>query len=144
MRGICCLRPGVPGVSDNIRVRSIVGRFLEHHRVYYFLNAGQEAVYCGSADLMSRNLVRRVEAGFPIEDPALRARVVQEGLMTYLTDNQQAWDLQPDGSYVRAQPGAEEPRSAQEVLLRGLSSSTVAVHTQLLIENNQVRQDLLE
>ena len=143
VRGICCLRPGVPGVSDNIRVRSIVGRFLEHHRVYYFFNDGQEQVYCGSADLMSRNLVRRVETAFPVEDPVLRARVVQEGLMTYLADTLQAWELQPDGSYLRTPPG-EEPRSAQESLMRQLSASTVAAHTQLLLEDLLAREDLLE
>ena len=143
VRGICCLRPGVPGVSENIRVRSIVGRFLEHHRVYYFRNDGQEQVFCGSADLMSRNLVRRVEIGFPIEDPVLRTRVIQEGLMTYLADNIQSWELQPDGSYVRSQPG-EETRSAQESLMRQLSASTVAAHTQLLLEDIHAREDLLE
>ncbi len=144
VRGICCLRPGVPGVSENIRVRSIVGRFLEHHRVYYFLNNGQEQVYCGSADWMSRNLLRRVETAFPIEDATLRARVVHEGLMTYLTDNTQAWDLQTDGTYVRCTPGNDEPKSAQEVLLRQLSASNVAAHTQSQLEIILVRQDLLE
>ena len=144
IRGICCLRPGVPGVSEKIRVRSLVGRFLEHHRVYYFLNDGQEQVYCGSADLMSRNLMRRVETGFPIEDPVLRARVIQEGLLTYLTDNTQAWEMQTDGSYVRCVPGSEEPRSAQEALLRQLSASTVAAHAQLLLDDILVRQEWLE
>jgi len=130
-------------VSDNIRVRSIVGRFLEHHRIYYFLNDGQEQVYCASADLMSRNLLRRVETAFPIEEPALRARVVQEGLLAYLADNVQAWELQADGVYLRTQPG-EEPRSAQETLLRQLSASSVAAHTQLLLDNYQAREDLFE
>jgi len=143
VRGICALRPGVAGVSDNIRVRSIVGRFLEHHRIYYFLNDGQEQVYCASADLMSRNLLRRVETAFPIEEPALRARVVQEGLLAYLADNVQAWELQADGVYLRTQPG-EEPRSAQETLLRQLSASSVAAHTQLLLDNYQAREDLFE
>ncbi len=144
VRGICCLRPGVPGVSENIRVRSIVGRFLEHHRVYYFLNNGQEQVYCGSADWMSRNLLRRVETAFPIEDATLRARVVHEGLMTYLADNVQAWELQTDGTYVRTTPGTDEPRAAQEVLLRQLSAANVAAHTQSQLEIILVRQDLLE
>jgi polyphosphate kinase len=125
-------------------VRSIVGRFLEHHRVYYFLNGGQEQVYCGSADWMSRNLLRRVETAFPIEDQILRARVVHEGLITYLADNTQAWELQTDGTYVRCQPGSEEPRPAQEVLLRQLSASNVAAHTQSQLEIILVRQDLLE
>lgn len=144
VRGICCLRPGIPGVSDNIRVRSIVGRFLEHHRVYYFNNAGQEQVYCGSADWMSRNLLRRVETAFPIEDAVLRARVVQEGLTTYLADNSQAWELQSDGTYVRCLPGTDEAKPAQEVLLRQLSASNVAAHTQSQLEIILVRQDLHE
>ncbi len=145
VRGICALRPGVPGVSENIRVRSIVGRFLEHHRIYYFLNDGQEQVYCASADLMSRNLLRRVETGFPIEEPTLRARVIQEGLLAYLADNVQAWELQADGVYLRAQPQpGEEARSAQETLLRQLSASSVAAHTQLLLDNYQAREDLFE
>ncbi len=144
VRGVCCLRPGLPGVSENIRVRSIVGRFLEHHRVYYFRNDGQEQVYCGSADLMSRNLRRRVETAFPIEDPILRGRVIQESLQVYLADNTQAWELQPDGSYVRARASGEAPRSAQETLLRQLSAGTVAAHAQLAIAEILARQDQTE
>ena len=142
-------------MSDNIRVRSIVGRFLEHHRIYYFLNDGQEQVYCASADLMSRNLLRRVETAFPIEEPALRARVVQEGLLAYLADNVQAWELQADGVYLRTQPG-EEPRSNARIAGTPaymapeqhrhcpLSASSVAAHTQLLLDNYQAREDLFE
>ncbi len=144
VRGICCLRPGIPGVSENIRVTSIVGRFLEHHRIYYFLNGNHAQIYCASADLMSRNLLRRVETGFPLDDPNLAARVLQEGLLTYLSDNTQAWTLQSDGSYIRSQPDAEDPRSAQDILLRQLSASSVAAHTQLLLEHILERQDLLE
>ena len=92
---------------------------------------------------MSRNLLRRVETAFPIEEPTLRARVVQEGLLAYLADNVQAWELQADGVYLRTQPG-EEPRSAQETLLRQLSASSVAAHTQLLLDNYQAREDLFE
>lgn len=98
VRGMCCLRPGIPGVSENIQVRSVVGRFLEHTRVYYFKNA-TPAVYCASADLMERNLKRRVETGFPIEGE-LQQRVLDE-MMLYLEDDWQSWTLQSDGSYQR-------------------------------------------
>ncbi len=101
VRGICCLRPGVPGLSDNIRVRSIVGRFLEHSRVCWFHNDGQPEVYLGSADLMYRNLDRRVEVVFPVRDPGLVQRVRKEILETYLRDNQKARVMQPDGTYQR-------------------------------------------
>jgi len=118
VRGICCLRPGIPGVSENIRVRSIVGRFLEHSRVYYFYGAGEEHTYCSSADWMSRNLFRRVETCFPVRDARLRQRLVHETLEVYLQDNRQAWELGPDGSYTRVHPAeGEEPVSAQELLL---------------------------
>ncbi|HEX5382274.1 MAG TPA: polyphosphate kinase 1 [Acinetobacter sp.] len=118
IRSICCLRPGLPGLSENIRVRSIVGRFLEHTRVYYFSNNGNPHIYCSSADWMDRNLFNRVEACFPIEDPALKKRIYQQGLLTYLKDNQQAWLLQGDGSWVRAQVAeGEEPHNAQRTLL---------------------------
>ena len=118
IRSICCLRPGLPGLSENIRVRSIVGRFLEHTRVYYFSNNGNPHVYCSSADWMDRNLFNRVEACFPIEDPALKKRIYQQGLLNYLKDNQQAWLLKGDGSWVRAQVAeGEEPHNAQRTLL---------------------------
>ncbi len=103
-RGICCLRPGVPGLSESIRVRSVVGRFLEHSRIYYFANAGAPEVYLGSADLMQRNLDRRVETLFPLEDPAMIAHVHEQLLMVYLNDNTRARILLPDGSYRRARP----------------------------------------
>lgn len=109
VRGICCLRPGEPGVSDNIRVISIVGRFLEHSRIYYFENAGQPEVYLGSADLMPRNLDRRVEVLFPIKDPALAAYLRAAVLAVELHNNVCARVLQPDGSYVRRQPLPGEP-----------------------------------
>ncbi|HMO56766.1 MAG TPA: polyphosphate kinase 1 [Roseiflexaceae bacterium] len=102
VRGICCLRPGVPGLSENISVRSIVGRFLEHSRVYYFSNAGAPDVYIGSADVMQRNLDRRVEAMIPIEDPAI-VEQIRRMLDIYQHDNQRARILQPDGSYRRAE-----------------------------------------
>ena len=118
VRGLCCLRPGVPGVSDNVRVRSIVGRFLEHHRIFYFLAGGEELVYLSSADWMGRNLYRRVETAFPVEEPRLKTRVIQEGLEVYLEDDCQAWALEADGSYRRVEPAGEGPRrSAQDRLL---------------------------
>ena len=117
-RGICALRPGVPGVSENIRVRSIVDRFLEHSRIYYFGNAGDPQVYIGSADWMDRNLSRRVEVVFPIEQPELKQRLIHEILATSLADNQKARELLPDGSWRRVQPpeGAAPLRSQQRFL----------------------------
>jgi polyphosphate kinase len=103
-RGICCLRPGVAGMSEHITVRSVVGRFLEHSRVYYFANGGQDEVYLGSADLMQRNLDRRVETLFPIEEPSLVAHIRDDLLGVYLRDNVRARLLLPSGSYERAQP----------------------------------------
>ena len=118
VRGACTLRPGVPGVSGNIRVRSVVGRFLEHSRVYWFGNDGMPELFCASADWLERNLLRRVEIGFPILDPALAERVRSEALDNYLADNTDAWLLQLDGSYVRATPGDAPAHSAQGALLR--------------------------
>ncbi len=117
VRGACTLRPGIPGVSENIRVRSIVGRFLEHSRIYWFGNDGAPELFCASADWLERNLLRRVEACFPILDPVLASRVYEEGLANYLADNVNAWELQPDGSYVQAEPGDQPPHSAQAWLL---------------------------
>ena len=102
VRGICCLRPGVPGVSENIRVISMVGRFLEHSRIYYFRNGGREEVYLGSADLMARNLNHRVEMMFPVEDPKLVRRIKDEILEVYLADNVNAYQMEKDGAYLRA------------------------------------------
>ena len=124
VRGICCLRPGVPGVSDNIRVRSIIGRFLEHSRCYYFHNGGKEELYCASADWMDRNFFRRIEVMFPILDEGLKARVLAD-LDTYLADNVQAWELRADGEYVRLSRRAEaEPAAAQLKLLRQLAEAS--------------------
>ena len=121
VRGACTLRPGVPGVSDNIRVRSLVGRFLEHSRVYWFANDGEPELYCASADWLERNLLRRIEVCFPILDPALAARVKAEALDNYLADNVNAWALQPDGTYVRLAPAAgDRAHSAQQALLSRL------------------------
>lgn len=122
VRGMCALRPGVTGVSDNIRVISIVGRFLEHSRVFYFENGGDPMVYCASADWMPRNFFQRVETCFPILNPRLRERVIRQGLISYLEDNVQAWELQSNGEYLRLSPAEGDPvRSAQEHLLIELS-----------------------
>src|SRR5215469_10154875 len=109
VRGICCLRPGIAGVSENIRVRSIVGRFLEHSRIFYFGNGGNEEIYLGSADLMQRNLDGRVEALFPIEDSVLRTIIREQLLKRMLEDTVNAHELLPDGRYVRVQPAPGEP-----------------------------------
>ncbi|MBC7811834.1 MAG: RNA degradosome polyphosphate kinase, partial [Burkholderiales bacterium] len=118
VRGICCLRPGLPGISETIRVRSIVGRFLEHSRVFYFQSAPlEQQVYLSSADLMRRNLYNRVEVVFPIIDPNVQARVLRI-LATCLRDNQQAWELGPDDQYYRIQPGPdEEPINSQDLFM---------------------------
>ncbi|MFM7423529.1 MAG: polyphosphate kinase 1 [Elainella sp.] len=116
VRGICCLRPGVKGISETIRVISIVGRYLEHSRIFFFQNDGKEELYIGSADWMTRNLDRRVEAVTPIDDPAI-AKDLQEILGILLSDNRQAWELQSDGSYKQRQPGDEPERSAQNILM---------------------------
>jgi polyphosphate kinase len=121
VRGACCLRPGVPGLSDNITVRSVVGRFLEHSRVYWFANDGAPELFCSSADWMERNLLRRVETCFPILDPELARRVYSEELSNYLADNLQSWRLHADGSYARIVPvDGEMPFSAQGALLAQL------------------------
>src|SRR6266700_1181296 len=114
VRGICCLRPGIAGVSENIRVRSLVGRFLEHSRVFYFGNGGNEEIYLGSADLMQRNLDGRVETLFPIEDPVLRTIILEQLLNRALEDTVNAHELLPDGRYVRVQPASgEQPFDSQ-------------------------------
>jgi polyphosphate kinase len=122
VRGICCLRPGIPGVSENIHLRSVMGRFLEHPRVFYFHNDGEEELYCSSADWMPRNFFRRVEVAFPILDPKLRKRVIHEAFELHLQDNTQAWELHADGTYLRLEPPADEaPVTAQSILLAELS-----------------------
>lgn len=122
VRGMCCLRPGVPGVSERIRVRSIVGRFLEHARVYYFGNGGRPEVWLASADWMERNFFRRVELCFPVESRRLRDRVVEE-LEACLRDNSQAWVLGSEGRYRRLSPAADEkPFSVQQALLEQAAS----------------------
>jgi len=118
VRGICCLRPGVPGLSENIRVLSILDRFLEHSRVYYFHNGGNPEIYSGSADWMPRNFKRRAEILYPIEDTELKTRIIDEILVTYLNDNVKARLMKPDGSYVRVTPkeGAKLVRSQSALI----------------------------
>jgi polyphosphate kinase len=117
VRGMCSLRPGVKGLSEQIRVRSIVGRFLEHSRIFCFANGGKEEIYCGSADWMPRNLIERCEVVFPVTQPDLHKRLREEILMAYLTDNTKARLLQPDGEYVRA-PKTGVAFSAQNYLMQ--------------------------
>ncbi|OFN61842.1 polyphosphate kinase 1 [Eikenella sp. HMSC061C02] len=118
VRGMCTLRPGVPGLSENIRVRSIIGRLLEHSRVFYFHSGGREELFIASADWMSRNFFRRIEICTPVENPAIKQRIMREALTLALADNRKAWLMQPDGSYIRAtaQEG-EEGLDMQETLL---------------------------
>ncbi|MEP6810762.1 MAG: polyphosphate kinase 1, partial [Chthoniobacterales bacterium] len=118
IRGICCLRPKVPGLSENIRVVSIVGRFLEHSRIYYFANGGEPSVYLASADWMPRNFVRRVEIAFPIEDPTLRDEIINEVLPSFVNDRVKARELQADGSYLRLQSPEGEPRRQAQLHFR--------------------------
>jgi polyphosphate kinase len=122
VRGACALRPRVKGLSENIRVRSILGRFLEHHRVWYFANAGEPDVWLSSADWMGRNLWKRIEVAFPLRDPALKKRVIDEGLLLYVADNRDAWELNSDGEWSKPKTrrGAR-PRSAQAELLARMS-----------------------
>ena len=122
VRGVCALRPGVKGLSENIKVRSIVGRFLEHHRIYYFYAGGDEVLYLSSADWMERNLLRRVEVAFPVKDIKLKQRVIQEGLMILLKDNASAWLMKADGSYVMSKTRLnQEPLIGQIELLKKFS-----------------------
>lgn len=121
VRGICCLKPGIKGISENIKVISIVGRFLEHSRVFYFFHAGAEKTYCSSADLMERNLRHRVEVCFPIEDPSLKKRVIEEGLKVCFSDSKESWELKSDGTYKKSPPNKKKPLSAQAVLLEKLA-----------------------
>jgi len=124
VRGICCLRPGVKGVSDNIRVISIIGRFLEHSRIFFFHNNGAEEIFIGSADWMTRNLDRRVEAVTPVADTHI-ARELKEILEVMLADNRQAWELHSDGSYMQRRPTADSPeQSAQNILMQHAQQGT--------------------
>ncbi|MDR2925743.1 MAG: polyphosphate kinase 1 [Azoarcus sp.] len=121
VRGPCALRPGVPGLSENIRVRSLVGRFLEHHRIMFFHADGQDKVYLSSADWMERNFFRRIETAFPVLNPQLKRRVIKEGLRGHLLDNSHAWEMQSDGRYRHKTP-RRTARSAQSALLAELAA----------------------
>jgi len=121
VRGVCALRPGIPGLSDNIRVRSIIGRFLEHHRVFYFQSSND--VFLSSADWMDRNFFRRIEVCFPVLDDKLKKRVIDESLKAYLADNVHAWEMDGDGRYKRRTPERGKGMSAQAALLEKLASS---------------------
>jgi polyphosphate kinase len=120
IRGVCALRPGIPGLSENIRVRSVIGRFLEHNRIFHFKSS--DSVHLSSADWMDRNFFRRIEVSFPVLDPKLKRRVLQEGLKIYLDDNSQAWEMDSDGHYHRRQPGRGRSRCAQMELLADLAT----------------------
>lgn len=123
LRSMCCLRPQVKGLSENITVRSVIGRFLEHTRIYYFYNNGAERLYCGSADWMDRNLFHRVEVAFPIENKKLFKQVYEDGLLNYLHDNTQSWALNGNGIWQQIQPAAGEvPHTAQAHLLKTINS----------------------
>ena len=121
VRGICCLRPKIPGLSENIRVISIVARFLEHSRIFYFENAGQPKVFLSSADWMPRNFYRRIELAFPVENSALRDRIINEVLPSFLHDRVKARELQPDGKYKRLKPEGAEPRAQAQWHFREVS-----------------------
>ncbi|MDD5241034.1 MAG: polyphosphate kinase 1 [Sulfuricella sp.] len=120
VRGVCALRPGIPGISENIRVRSVIGRFLEHSRIFHFCNGGAHAVYLSSADWMQRNFFRRVEVCFPVLDAKLKKRVIKEGLEPYLRDNSHAWEMDSEGNFRRKKPRGKVV-SAQLQLLQELS-----------------------
>ena len=137
VRGICCLRPGIPGISDNIRVISIVGRFLEHSRIFYFHNGGNEEIYLGSADLMSRNLIRRVEVLFPVEDRRLVRHLRDQVLEIFLADNVKAREMQSDGRYLRRvpEPGQELINSQEWLLSRRMHRP--ATNARMLPTNGQ-------
>ena len=124
VRGICSLRPGVPGLSENIRVRSIVGRFLEHSRVFYFLNSGKEEFFCSSADWMDRNFFRRTETCFPIRQRPLKERLKAD-LEFFIADDCQAWEMRQDGTYEKPNPDKAAPKSAQQWFLKNLASLNV-------------------
>ena len=121
VRGVCALRPGVPGLSENIRVYSVIGRFLEHTRIFYFRNNLAHNVYLASADWMDRNFFRRIEVCFPVLDKKLKKRVIEEGLKIYMLDNCQAWDMNAEGHYRRKTPRRTVAKSAQAMLLQELA-----------------------
>uniref|UniRef100_E6QNI7 Polyphosphate kinase (Polyphosphoric acid kinase) (ATP-polyphosphate phosphotransferase) n=1 Tax=mine drainage metagenome TaxID=410659 RepID=E6QNI7_9ZZZZ len=124
VRGVCALRPGVKGLSENIRVRSVIGRFLEHSRIYYFRNDLLHDVYLASADWMDRNFFRRIEVCFPVLDKKLKKRVLDEGLKIYMQDNCQAWDMDSEGAYRLKPAPRSAPKCAQDELLKLLAGTS--------------------
>jgi polyphosphate kinase len=123
VRGVCALRPGIKDLSENIRVRSVIGRFLEHSRIFYFLSGGTQAIYLSSADWMDRNFFRRIEICFPILEQKLKKRVLSEGLNIYLKDNRQAWEMDGDGHYHLKTARRGKRLCAQETLLTELAAA---------------------
>ena len=127
VRGACMLPPGVPGLTDNVRVRSVIGRFLEHSRVFYFRQGQTDELYLSSADWMNRNMLRRVELAWPVNDKVQRQRIVDECLVAYLHDGVDAWDLLPNGDYVRVnsrlEAGAGTAHGAQAALMGRYSTA---------------------
>jgi polyphosphate kinase len=138
VRGVCCLRPGLKDISENIRVTSIIGRFLEHSRIFYFYNKGQEEIFIGSADWMPRNLDRRVEAIVPILDQEI-AKDLQEVLGIMLADNRQAWDLQTNGSYIQRRPGEGSPESNSQQALMAMALSSAGINSNSMEPRKVVR-----
>lgn len=136
VRGICCLRPGLKDISENIRVISIVGRFLEHSRIYYFYNNGQEEIFIGSADWMPRNLDRRVEVITPVLDPDI-AKDLQEILGIMLADNRQAWELQPDGTYIQRRPGEDCPEANSQNILMSMALNSTPIAPNIINTNTK-------
>jgi polyphosphate kinase len=126
VRGVCSLRPGVKGLSENIRVRSVIGRFLEHHRIFYFHANGKQNIYLSSADWMERNFFRRIEISFPVLDTKLKRRVLKEGLKPYLADNSQSWEMNSNGEY-RVKPTRRTRICAQEFLMEDMGGSVINV-----------------
>ena len=118
VRGACMLPAGLPGQTDNIKVRSVIGQFLEHSRVFYFRAGEEETLYLSSADWMNRNMMRRVEVAWPVQDPALRQRIIDECLLAYMYDQRDAWDMRPDGQYVRAAIGQPGPGAQAALMTR--------------------------
>jgi polyphosphate kinase len=122
VRGVCALRPGVPGLSESIRVRSVIGRFLEHSRIYHFHADGADEVWLASADWMRRNLFRRVEVAFPVRDRRLKARVLSEGIAVHLRDNTSGWVMDSEGVYTRRVPRGARSVNSQKALLAKLAA----------------------
>jgi polyphosphate kinase len=122
VRGVCALRPGVKGLSEKIRVRSVIGRFLEHHRIFHFHADGEDKLYLSSADWMERNFFRRIEVAFPILDAKLKRRVIKEGLRAYLLDNCQSWEMSSDGQYKMVRTKRTARACAQEILLADMTT----------------------